>query len=205
MIKKIVFWLLFSAISFAQNQESKSTEKTVKFEETFRIYYVIPNQIGNHSLAKDYENRFGFGSKLTLVSIKNFNLGFGGEYVAYTITDKSSAGNFSKGNYKNAFFLVNYPIPISSKFTINSNAAIGVLEFTQRENQVRQSHQNGTNFRLGMSTDYELGKEVDVFFGIDYIYTKFKLNANPEIIDYFGKSNNLQFTIGFNFKSPKQY
>ncbi len=203
MTQKTLLLLLFSITSFAQKNDSLSNQKAVKFEETFSIYYVIPNQIGNHTLAEDYKNKFGFGSKLTLVSIKNFNLGFGGEYISYGVTDKSNAGNFSKANYKNAFFLVNYPIQIAPKFQITPSGTVGFLVFTQREKSFRYSNQNGTNYRLGLSAAYEISKNVDAFFGVDYIYTKFKLNANPEIMDYYGKSNNLQISIGIKVKSPK--
>ncbi|NJM80997.1 MAG: hypothetical protein HC854_17795 [Flavobacterium sp.] len=203
IIKKVVILLLFTFQLIAQENDSIQNNKIVKFEETFSLYYIIPNQIGNHTLAKDYKNRFGFGSRLTLVSIQNFNIGGGGEYISYEVTNKSNAGNFSYGNYKNAFILINYPIKIVEKLQITPTTAIGLLQFSQRERSIRYSHQNGVNYRAGLSFDYELVEEFDVFFGVEYIYTKFKLNANPEIIDYYGKSNQFQITIGIKFKSPK--
>lgn len=202
-IKKVVILLFFTLQLTAQENDSIKKNKTIEFHETFSIYSIIPNQIGNHTLAKDYKNRFGLGSRLTLISIKNFNIGLGGEYISYKVTNSSNAGNFSYGNYKNAFVIINYPIIIAKKIQINPTTGIGLLEFTQRERSVRYSNQNGSNYRIGISTDYELGKEIDAFFGVEYIYTKFKLNANPEILDYYGKSNQFQITLGIKFKSPK--
>lgn len=203
MIKYLFFLFAFTFQLNAQENDSIQKEKSVNFEETFRLYYIIPNQIGNHTLAQDYKNRFGFGARLTLVSIKNFNLGFGGEYVSYKVTNKSNAGNFTYGNYKNAFLLVDYPINISKTITLNPTSSIGLLQFTQREKNVRHSHQNGINYSFGFTTDYEIGKEIDLFFGLDYIYTKYKLEANSEILDYYGKSNAIQFTFGIKLKTVK--
>ena len=100
--------------------------------------------------------------------------------------------------------LVNYPIQVAPKFTLTPVSAIGFLEFSQRETSIRYSHQGGLNYRLGFSADYELNKEMDVFLGLDYIYTKFQLSANPEISDYYGRSKNLQLSVGIKFKNAKK-
>lgn len=203
-MQKIMLLLLFSVASFAQVKDSVAQKKLFQFDETFSMYIVSPQQIGNHTLAKDYNNGVGFGSRLTLFSVKNFNLGGGGEIVVYQVTNRSNAGNFSKGTYKNAFVLVNYPIQVAPNFTLTPSSAVGLLQFTQRQRGTRHSHQEGINYRLGVSADYEVGKELDFFIGLDFIYTKFRLKANPEIIDYFGHSNNLQLSLGLRFKAAKK-
>lgn len=206
MISKTVFLLLFSATVFAQENDSLQVQekKIFKFEETFSMYYVVANQSGNHTLAKDYSNRFGFGSRLTLFSLAKFNLGAGGEYVTYSVSNQSNAGNFNKGTYKNFFFLVNYPIQVAPRFTLTPVAAIGALQFTQRQRGIRHSHQEGINYRIGVSADYEVAPEMDLFLGLEFIDTRFNLNANPEIFDYYGKSKNLQMSIGIRFKTAKK-
>ena len=203
IMKKVALLLLFTYQLTAQKSDSIQNKKIVKFEQNFSLYYIIPNQIGNHTLAEDYKNRFGFGTKLTFISVKNFDIGLGGEYISYKVINQSNAGNFSNGNYKNVFLTTNYPLQISKKLILNPSTGIGLVQFSQREKNVRYSHQNGINYRIGLSTDYELGKEIDAFFGVEYVYTIFKLNANPEILDYYGKSNQFQITLGIKFKSPK--
>ena len=195
-MKKIIILLLvvFSQNIFAQN---KPKSESVFSDSYLRLYAILPNQFGEHSLAKAHSPRVGVGGSLYLVKYYNFRLGGGLEFVSYSVTDKSKIGEINNSNYSNYFISVAYDYKINKNILLQPIIGYGDVDIKLKTVDKKFTNQNGNEFRIGSIIDYKLNNTFCAFLSLQYIYTSIDINTNSAYKDYFGKAQQFQVSLGF--------
>lgn len=197
----LVFLLFFSLSFFAQEvetEEKKSwqSENFVKFDAQLRFQILYPIQFGDYALSKAFHSNPGIGINMSFFNVKNFKIGAGYNIEFYKVTDKQTMGNFNTSNYSSVFATVNYELKMAEKVSIYPNLGVGYAMLKQKSNGSNFGKQDGTEYRAGFITDYKFNKTLSLFFGANYIYSKFKINTAPEYEKFFGNSQKIQLSIG---------
>ena len=206
----ILFLCFFVIQSFAQETKKETKEQTkqevkreswqsgnyVKFDAQLRIYLLQPIQFGNNALSKAHDSKPGVGINMSFLNIQNFKIGAGYNFESYKITDKEIMGNFNYSNYSSVFANVNYETKITENISFHPNVGIGHVFLKQKSPSVHFKPQEGVEYRIGFVTDYKFNNTVSLFFGANYIYSKYKINTAPEYEKFFGNSQKLQLSIG---------
>jgi hypothetical protein len=190
---KLIFFLsiTFSISGFAQD--------SFKIKPAGRIYAVYPIQLGDNSLSDGHSPNVGFGAQLYLPKFENFRLGFGGDYIKYSVEKANLIGPIDNSIYLSLFAILSYDITIKSNFNLSPCIGYGATSLDMKSNQYDISPQEGTEFRIGIYGDYNFTKHFACFFGINYISNQFDINTNQTYEDYFGKASSIQFSIGMKF------
>jgi len=203
-MKKITlaFLLFFSVSLFAQEAEVKEkkswqSENFVKFDAQLRFQILYPIQFGDYALSKSYNSNPGIGINMSFLNVKNFKIGAGYNIEFYKVTDKQTIGNFSTSNYSSVFATVNYELKMAEKISIYPNLGVGYAMLRQKAGGGSNfGKQDGTEYRVGFITDYKFNKTLSLFFGANYIYSKYQINTAPEYEKFFGNSQKIQLSIG---------
>lgn len=210
-MKKIFTLLMLSFVlqNFAQevapeNQNDTITPNTIqhkkgrqlRFNIVSRVYCVVPKQFGDHVLADAHRSGIGIGTSLSLLEYKNIRLTGGLEVVQYNVNDVAKAGNFKNTTNTSFHGAISYDFKLSDDFIIAPNIGYGYSRIKQKLNSEREATQSGNHFRVGLISDYSMNKHFAFFLGIHYIDSNFDIETNQAHEDYFGKSTQLQFTLG---------
>lgn len=175
-------------------EENKNSE--LQFNVSWRLYYALPNQIGNHVYADAYDSKFSMGTSLGLIEYSNFRLSGGFELEQYNVTDVSKAGNFDFISKYSFFGTVSYDFELNDKIILAPQIGYGSSDIHHKMRAERVANQIGTHLRLGVYADYSLGENVAIFAGIHYIRSDFDISTNSEFKNYITKSTQLQLTLG---------
>ena len=189
----ILFFLMVCSV-FAQTQETK---KNFKFEPSGRIKFIDAVQFGNHSLAKAHDYSYGLGISLSFFNYKNLRFSPGFDRVEYRVTDHALVGNFAKTIYNsiNGTFL--YEVPIGKRFSLLPDLGIAYVKIAQKNGGLKSyGAQEGNELRAGFNADYKVDKLLSVFVSAQYIYTYLRIKTDPAYVDFYGKANQLQLSIG---------
>ncbi len=195
-MKKIFILLLFNFSVFAQSQNENSN-KVFNFATEFSVYGIQTNNFGNNFLAKaNKPYLIGIGTQLVLFKVYNFGLGYGGEFVKHQVTNNSLGGNIKNTNATFLNLKLIYYQDLKSKFRIEPLIGIGQATLNQRTGKEKFGKQTGTSFYLGSNLSYKINNNIAFFVGIDYRYTKYKVNTNTDFISFFDNSNQVQLKLG---------
>lgn len=197
-IKIFAFLLFFGIQTYAQEVEKESWQSGnfIKFDAQLRLQALYPIQFGDYALSKAHNSNPGIGINMSFFNIKNFKVGAGYNIEFYKVTDKQIMGNFNTSNYSSVFALVNYELKIAKKTSIYPNIGVGYAKLKQRNGSSNFGSQDGTEYRAGFITDYKFNKTISLFFGANYIYSKFQINTASEYEKFFGNSQKIQLSIG---------
>lgn len=182
--------------TLSSNTKEDKKGRQLLFNIVSRIYATLPGQFGDHALADAHRSKVGFGTTISLLEYKNIRLTGGHEIGYYTPEDVSRTANFRSTRVFNFFGMISYDFKLNDGFTVVPGIGYGYSNIKQRYRTERHTHQDGEHFRVGFSTDYSLNKHFALFLGIYYIDSKFEIITNPAYEDYFGKSRQVQFTLG---------
>lgn len=201
--------LLFALQNFAQEiQTDKQTDtitaekiqpkkdRQLLFNIVSRVYFVLPNQYGDHMLADAHTTNGGIGTSLSLLEYKKIRLTGGFEKVFYSVNDVSKAGNFKTTNSTTIHGALSYDFKLNNYFMISPSLGFGYNHIRQRWRSERSANQDGEHFRIGLITDYAMNNHFAFFLGIHYIDSQYDITTNQDYEDYFGKSKQVQFTLG---------
>ena len=123
--------MLFYSVIFGQ-KETKT--KIIDFNPAFRYGFQSPIHFGDNYFAKDLSSGFGFHSTLSLVKIYNFRLSLGYEFQKLRVENSDKIGNFDFINSNTYQFILEYEIPLNSKFDLNPTISYGQCRFNYKEN-----------------------------------------------------------------------
>ncbi|MES2544195.1 MAG: hypothetical protein V4548_04870 [Bacteroidota bacterium] len=185
----LVLIIVFIGTSiFAQSQP--------KWESQFRFEFIRPIAFGNNSISKSHDNKSGFGFNWSLIEYEKFRLGFGSSFITFGVIDKSKAGNFDRTNYNTISGVLSYDYKINDKFILVPYISIGGVTLKQRATDIRNSTQDGTEYKIGLHTDYKLGKSFVIYSKVSYAYSKLNITTAPEYEKFFGQAQQIQIAIG---------
>lgn len=189
----ILIFLFCLKISYGQE---KKTKTIITFKPEFSLYTIVPINFGDNYLAKANKEHIGIGTTLNLIQIQHFKLGIGYDYINYSITDVSKGGNISSSKYNSFYGFFAYKIDLSNKFILQPYLGLGSIKLNLKNGNRSFGHQTGTDFRIGVNTDYKLNETFSAFAGIGYISTKYDVQTVPELISFYDNSKMIQMNIG---------
>lgn len=197
MRKIFIIIIILSSISVFSQRETKT--KIVDFYPAFRFGFQLPIHFGDNYFSKDLSSGFGFHSTLSLVKIYNFRLSLGYEFQKLRVENSDKIGNFDFINSNTYQFILEYEIPLNSKFDLNPTISYGKCRFNYKENTGGSilAKQNLEEIRLGSYINYNLNKTFAGYAGLHFShFYNSDLNATLENKDYFGKGNKFIISIG---------
>ena len=197
MRKIFIIIIILSSISVFSQRETKT--KIVDFYPAFRFGFQLPIHFGDNYFSKDLSSGFGFHSTLSLVKIYNFRLSLGYEFQKLRVENSDKIGNFDFINSNTYQFILEYEIPLNSKFDLNPTISYGQCQFNYKENTGGSilAKQSLEEIRLGSYINYNLNKTFAGYAGLHFShFYNSNLNASPENKDYFGKGNKFIISLG---------
>lgn len=196
-MKKIAICLLFvCGIASAQD---KDANEPFRFNLGFRLGYLQPVATGSTALAEGFTPKWGIGNEVDLVSWHHFRLGYGMALEGYEVSDKDIVGAFSNGFYSSFFGALSYNRRLSDKWVLTPSLSVGAANFDMSGATLKVISQNGTEFRLGSSLNYQLGRGTYVYVSAFYAMSKMGVRSTAEFADYYGKMSHFQLQLGIYF------
>lgn len=176
--------------------QEKKTEITLAFKPEFSLYAIVPNNLGDNYLAKANKPHTGIGTNFNFIQVQYFKLGMGYDYIYYSITDVTKAGNIESSRYNSFFGTLAYETRLSKQFYFQPYLGMGSVKLNFKSGDRSFGHQTGTDFRIGFNIDYKLDNTISAFAGIGYVSTKYEIKTAPEFISFYDNSKMLQINIG---------
>lgn len=192
---KYSFLIILFCLKISYGQEKK-TKSILTFKPEFSLYAIAPNNFGDNYLAKANKPHIGIGANFNFVKVYDFKLGMGYDYIYYSITDVSRAGNIGSSRYNSFYGILAYEINLSNEISIHPYLGLGGVNLNFKSGNRGFGHQTGTDFRIGCNIDYKLDKTISAFAGIGYVSTKYNIYTAPEYISFYDISKMLQINIG---------
>ncbi|TDP03428.1 hypothetical protein [Flavobacterium sp. 245] len=190
---KVLFFLFFLQFSYSQETENK---KPVKFNHDIRINAIIPSNFGDNFLAKANNAKLGVGTNFSFLRIYDFKLGAGYDFIPYSTTDITFAGNIKRSEFHTVYADIAYEIKITEKLNIEPYIGFGGAKLKFESDGRSFGNQKGNNFRIGFNTDYKLAKRLSAFVAICYLESKLDINTSPEFVSFYDNAKMFQFIIG---------
>lgn len=193
---KFSLLLILFCLNISHGQEKK-TKPSLVFKPEFSLYAIIPNNFGDNYLAKSNKPHIGIGTNFNFLQVQHFKLGMGYDYIYYSITDVTKAGNIGSSRYNSFYGLLGYEIKLSNEFYLQPYLGLGSVKLNFRTGEKSFGHQTGNDFRIGLNLDYRLDRTISAFAGIGYVSTGYNINTAPEFVSFYDNSKMLQINIGF--------
>lgn len=96
---KYNFLLILFCLTISSYGQEKKAKTSLDFKPQFSLYVIVPNHFGDNYLAKANKPHIGVGTNLNFIQVQHFKLGMGYDYISYSITDVSKAGNIGSSRY----------------------------------------------------------------------------------------------------------
>jgi hypothetical protein len=191
--------LILFCLNISYGQEKK-TKSILTFNPEFSLYAIIPNNFGDNYLAKANKPHIGIGTNLNFIQVQHFKLGMGYDYISYSITDITKAGNIGSSRYNSVYGTLGYEIKLSNEFYLQPYLGFGSVKLNFKSGDRSFGHQTGNDFRIGFNLDYKLDKTISAFAGLGYLSTNYDVKTAPEYISFYDNSKMLQINIGIKLK-----
>jgi hypothetical protein len=189
----ILLILLCIQLSFCQDKKSK---KIIQFYPQLRLNVIVPNNFGDNYLSKANKSDLGIGLNFNFLKFDKFKLGAGYNYIYYSITDISRAGNINSSRYSSFYGATTYEYKVSKHFIIEPYIGLGTAKINFKSAERSFGSQTGTDFRIGFNTDYKIDETITAFIGLGYVQTKYNIKTAPEFVSFYDHSKMLQIQIG---------
>ncbi|WP_417212995.1 hypothetical protein [Bizionia sp.] len=196
----LIVILLCPVFVFAQ--ENRRTEFESEFEPRpeFYIYMINHNNFGDNYLSEANDPNFlGVGLQINAFKAYNFKIGIGGEYMEYTVTNKTLGGNINKSFYYAAYLKLQYEIDFKDSWAVEPLIGIGRTRIHQKSGSKDFDDFYGTAFYIGSNLLYKFTDHVAVYLGAYYNYTQFDVKTAAAYKDFFQKANQIQVQLGLIF------
>ncbi len=197
-MRKIFIIIIILSSTFVFSQEDTKT-KIIDFSPAFRYGFQLPIQFGDNYFAKDLSSGFGFHTTLSLVKIYNFRVSLGYEFQKLKVDNSDVIGNFDFINSNTYQYILEYEIPINSKFELNPTISYGQCQYNYKENTGGSilAKQHLEEIRLGSYINYRLNKTFAGYAGLHFShFYNSNLVATSDNKDYFGKGNKFIISLG---------
>ncbi len=191
MKKLLIAIILLSSISvWSQDTIQK------KHKEYFRLYWCLPNGIGNNVISNANTSGTGIGLAVTFVTFHRFHILGGYEFSQYDVTNKAMAGNVDETNVSQFYLGVLYKIPLTRTIEVNPQFNIGSISFKQTAGGKDFGRQSGPAFTPCFTADYNPTGNLRLFAGLSYCLALPKTNTADKFKFYFGTIQILSIVVG---------
>ena len=202
MKKLFIILTVLSCVSLWSQEELMKPMERKKPEsrkEYFRMYYLIPNGIGDNVLAKANDGRMGLGFAVTFYSWEQLHIIGGYEFIQYDVTDPSLAGNIKNTNMANYYLEALYKIPVIERVDFNPKFSVAYMTLRQKTHTTNYGQQSGVGFSPGFDVDYRISGGFRVYAGLDYCVSFPDTDTNAEYRSFFGTLQQLNIEFGIKF------
>jgi hypothetical protein len=176
--------------------QDKKTKSILTFKPELNFYIIAPNNFGENYLAKANDSKIGIGTNLNFIEVQHFKLGMGYDYIGYSVTDVSKAGNYKSSRFNAVYGTLSYEIKLSNDFKVQPYLGIGSVKLNFKSGDRSFGHQTGNDFRIGFNLDYKFDKTISAFAGLGYVSTNYDVKTAPEFISFYDNSKMLQINLG---------
>lgn len=176
--------------------QEKKTKTSLAFKPEISHYAIITNNFGENYLAKANKPHIGIGTNFNFIQFQHFKLGMGYDYIYYSITDVSKAGNIGSSRYNSEYGLLGYEIKLSNELYFQPYLGFGSVKLNFKSGDRSFGHQTGNDFRIGCKIDYKLNQTISTFAGIGYVSSNYDIKTAPEFVSFYDNSKMLQINIG---------
>ena len=194
-----IAFLLILQIVYSQNHITSKTNQ-FEFKTSFSIGFIYPIEFGSTALAEGHSSNLGLTSSLGILKYSNFSAGIGLDYLSYSVENKQLIGNYESSKHNSYFFYLNYDYPIYKKFSLTPTIGYGYSELVIKKSGKRRGAQDGKEFRLGTSINYNFNQHNALCFSILYVNNRYDVKTEEALEDFFGKSNSIQIGIIYKTK-----
>lgn len=192
--------LILLIISAFFSNFSAGQEKKVKIFSDFQFGPNLKIFNGKNFLSDGHKAIYlGFHSDLNFVEYKKF--AFGGIYEINTssVEKPEIVGNFNSITLNHYAVYLSYKYSFSNyKFAFVPKLLIGDIKTKQKAEGYNATN-NGNYWGINGQINYNISRKFAVFSSIGYNFYTFKVVTTPEYLDYFNKSNAINFSIGLKF------
>lgn len=180
--------------------QDKKTKNMVIFKPELTFSIIAPNNFGDNYLAKANNSKIGIGTNLNFIEVQHIKLGMGYDYIGYSVTDVSKAGNYKSSRYNAFYGTLGYEIKLSTDFEVQPYLGYGSAKLNFKYDNRSFGHQTGNDFRIGLNVDYKLDKTISAFGGFGYVTSNYDVKTAPEFVSFYDNSKMLLINIGFKIK-----
>ncbi len=188
--------LTFAVPAQEKEQETKRDKSVFMMDWGMKAYLFQPIQFGDHALAKAHDAELGFGANLNLFSYGDFRFYAGFDLVKYLVTDHQIIGNYRNSNYRSFYVAVSYDAEVTPKFHLFPVLGVGDAALSFRDTGTSFGHQDGTEYRFGLTGNYYLTKNCSLFLGAHFIHNTFDIHTNEDFHSFFGSADQMQLSFG---------
>lgn len=201
VIKLIYIFIISSSFHNAFSQEEKILTKDSKldFKPYFFIGFNAPFQYGNTALADAHSSNIGFSAQLGLLTFKGFYFGFGTDSDEYNVEKTELIGNYPISKHNSYFAFLSYEFEVMKKISFSPIIGFGSSELVIKKGGKRRGKQDGNEFRIGTSINYNINKKNAICLNINYINNVYEVNTTESLQEYFSRSNQIQIGLGYKF------
>ncbi|GIZ09288.1 hypothetical protein FUMI01_20150 [Flavobacterium sp. UMI-01] len=157
---------------------------------------MAPVSFGDNYLSKANKANLGFAASVIFVHFEKIKLGIGYDYINYSVTDISKAGNYHFSRYHSVYGILAYDIKISKAFLLEPSIGIGSVDLKFKDKNRSFGEQSGTDFRIGCKGLYSFDRTFATYVGAGFVTAKFEVNTNPEFESFYDHSKMLQIIVG---------
>jgi hypothetical protein len=204
MKSTLLILLFFSPATIMAQEEIASAQSDtlakIRFKSTIRSILFLPSGVGDNYIAKAHHGKWGAGLRIDFFEAYNFIVGTGGEFIVYDVTDEAIAGKVSTTMINSGYLELSYRIRLHNNITFYPRVSGGYSVF-QYNNKLddRDSSQDGPRIGTGAFIDYKVMNWFELGMGIDYTITYPHVETNAAYKDFFGKVEQLNFSLSAKF------
>lgn len=176
--------------------QEKKNKNTLTLNPEIHFYLIAPFNIGDNYLAKANDSKIGVGTTINFIQFQHFKLGMGYDYIGYSVTDVSRAGNYESSRYNAFYGLLSYEIKLSNDIKVQPYLGLGSVNLNFKSGSKSFGHQTGNDFRLGCNVEYKLDKTISAFGGFGYVSSNYDVKTAPEFVSFYDSSKMIQVNVG---------
>jgi hypothetical protein len=191
--------IFYSTSLIGQEIISKKENSKLDFKPYFSIGISVPIQFGNTALAKGHGSGVGFAAELGVLTYQKFYVGLGTDSNAYNVTNQAIIGNYPISKHNSYYGFLSYEFNVIDKFSLSPSIGFGSSELVIKKSGKRRGEQDGNEFRIGTSINYNFNTLNALALKVNYINNVYDVNTNEEFQDFFSKSNQIQIAIVYKF------
>ena len=185
---------------YCQEQTSERKESTLDFISYFSFGLNYPFQFGKTVLAEAHTPNIGISAELGLLSFKKYNFGIGTDMNHYSVENIELVGDYDTSKHNSYYAFLSFEQKVLNKLSLSPIIGFGSSELVIKKSGKRRGKQDGTEFRIGTTVNYNFNKNNAICLKINYIINNYDVNTVESLEYFYGKSKQIQTAIVYKFK-----
>ncbi len=198
-----LFYLLFLSCCltnvYGQDQENGIKKSKIDFKCYFSFGINYPFQFGKTVLAEAHTPNVGISAELGFLNFKKFNFGIGSDMNSYSVENIQIVGDYDTSKHNSYYAFLSFEQKVYNKFSIAPIIGFGSSELVIKKGGTRRGKQDGTEFRIGTTVNFNFTKYNALCLKINYILNNYDVNTVESLQNFYGTSQQIQTAIAYKF------